>query len=67
MSNCAAFTLGVVFCWGYLAFALKSGRVYGGGTSKPTYRADSPFSYWFIILMLAGMAFVFSYLRYNCA
>ena len=66
MSNCVAFTLGVVFFWSYLAFALKSGRVYGAGPGKPTYRADSPFSYWFIIFMLAGIAFVFSYLRYNC-
>ena len=66
MSNCAAFTFVVIFFWGYLAFALKSGRVYGAGPGKPTYRVDSPSSYWFMILMLTGAALFFSYLRFHC-
>jgi hypothetical protein len=65
-SNCAALTFGVILFWSYLAFALKTGRVYGAGPSKPTYRADSPFSYWFMIVVVAGMAFMFSYWRLNC-
>jgi hypothetical protein len=66
MSNCTAFTFGVVFFWCYLAFALRSGRVYGAGPGKPTYRSESPVSYWFMVLMLAGVAFFLTYLRYNC-
>jgi hypothetical protein len=67
MSTCSFFTLGVIFLWGYVAFALKSGRVYGNGLRPPTYRADSPFSYWFMVLMLTGAALFFSYLRFDCA
>jgi len=64
-TTCSAYTLGVIFFWGYVVFALRSGRVYGN-TLTPTRRSENPFSYWFMVTLLVAMAIFFSNLQLQC-
>ena len=59
-------TLCVIFCCGYIAFAVKTGRVYVEDDEEPFHRADHPFIFWLTIILFAGMTVMLLYWRFEC-